>query len=222
MEISYFIGGLIVPETLDYYETGEFDGLTEEEIVFLAKNKNDSAIEYIVKKYTGFIRLKLKSYFLAGGEHDDVLQEGMIGLYKAVRDFDCDRDVSFRTFAELCITRNIITAVKSSTRKKHSPLNSYISLDKPETDFAYFESANFWSKQKVLDPEQIMIERENIEGMEYQIDKVLSSFEAEVLMFHLNGYSYSKIAEVLGKDLKSVDNALQRIKRKVEKLLKKD
>lgn len=209
-----------MPETLDNFKIDEFEGLTDEEIVSLAKKGNDLAIEYIVKKYSNFIRLKFKSYFLVGGEYDDVLQEGMIGLYKAVRDFDAEKDASFKTFAELCITRNIITAVKSSTRKKHSPLNGYVSLDEPETNYTYFESTNFWSEQRGLDPEQIMIEKENVKGMECKIDELLSSFEAEVLMLHLGGYPYGKIAEKLGKDMKSVDNALQRIKRKLEKHLK--
>ena len=143
----------------------------------------------------------------------------MIGLYKAIRDFDKDKNVMFKTFAELCITRHIITAVKSATRKKHIPLNGYVSLDKPETDYTYFESTNFWREQKGLDPEQIMIEKENVKGMEGQIDELLSPFEAQVLMYHLNGYSYKKTAEFLKKEPKSVDNALQRIKKKLERFL---
>lgn len=208
-----------MPTTPDENTQNEFDGISEEEIVYLAKNGDDLATEYIVKKYMDFVRIKFKSYFLAGADHDDVLQEGMIGLYKAIRDFDKEKKVMFRTFAELCITRHIITAVKSSTRKKHLPLNGYVSLDKPETDYTYFESTNFWREQESLDPEQIMIEKENVNGMKGKINKNLSPFEAQVLMYYLNGYSYVKIAELLDKEPKSVDNALQRIKKKLEKFL---
>lgn len=208
-----------MPITPKKYMDSEFDGIVEEEIVKLAKDGNDRATEYIINKYMDFVRIKFRSYFLAGADRDDILQEGMIGLYKAIRDFDKDKKVMFKTFAELCITRHIITAVKSSTRKKHIPLNGYVSLDKPETDYTYFESTNFWREQKGLDPEQIMIEKENVKGMECQIDELLSPFEAQVLMYHLNGFSYSKTAELLKKEPKSVDNALQRIKKKLEKFL---
>jgi len=208
-----------VPNTPNKIAYNEFNGIAEEEIIYLAKEGNDRATEYIINKYMNFVRMKFKAYFLAGADREDVLQEGMIGLYKAIRDFDKDKKVMFKTFAELCITRHIITAVKYATRKKHIPLNGYVSLDKPETDYTYFESTNFWREQKDLDPEQIMIEKENVRGMEGQIDKLLSPFEAQVLMYHLNGYSYSKTAELLNKEPKSVDNALQRIKKKLEKFL---
>ena len=208
-----------MPITQNKHNYDEFIGIPEEEIVYLAKDGNDRATEYILGKYMDFVRTKIKSYFLAGADRDDVLQEGMIGLYKAIRDFDKDKKVMFKTFAELCITRHIITAVKSASRKKHIPLNGYVSLDKPETDYTYFESTNFWREQKDLDPEQIMIEKENVKGMEGQIDRLLSPFEAQVLMCHLNGFSYSKTAELLKKEPKSVDNALQRIKKKLEKFL---
>ena len=208
-----------MPNTPNKIAYNEFNGIAEEEIIYLAKEGNDRATEYIINKYMNFVRMKFKAYFLAGADREDVLQEGMIGLYKAIRDFDKDKKVMFKTFAELCITRHIITAVKYATRKKHIPLNGYVSLDKPETDYTYFESTNFWREQKDLDPEQIMIEKENVRGMEGQIDKLLSPFEAQVLMYHLNGYSYSKTAELLNKEPKSVDNALQRIKKKLEKFL---
>lgn len=220
MEItSCFRGGLFVPETMMENASGEFSSLSEEEIVCLAKEGNDRATEYIIKKYMGFVRTKYKSYFLIGADREDVMQEGMIGLYKAIRDFDITKNVMFKTFAELCITRHIITAVKSTTRKKHIPLNGYVSLDEPETDYTYYESSNFWNEQKSLDPEQIMIEKENVKGMEGKIDELLSPFEAQVLMFYLSGYSYSKIAVIMGKEPKSIDNALQRLKKKLEKFL---
>ncbi|MBE7039733.1 MAG: RNA polymerase sporulation sigma factor SigH [Ruminococcaceae bacterium] len=212
-------GGFFVPNTPDKNTLCEFDGIPEEKIVCLAKDGDDRATEYIINKYMDFVRMKFRSYFLVGADREDVLQEGMIGLYKAIRDFDKEKKVLFKTFAELCITRHIITAVKSSTRKKHIPLNGYVSLDRPETDYTYFESTNFWREQKELDPEQIMIEKENVKGMKGKINDNLSPFEAQVLMYHLNGYPYSKIAGLMHRDPKSVDNALQRIKRKLEKFL---
>lgn len=198
----------------------KFSGMSEEDIVILAKSGDDLATEYFVKKYMNFVRARFKSYFLAGADRDDVIQEGMIGLYKAIRDFDASKNTSFKTFAELCITRHIITAVKSASRQKHSPLNGYVSLDKPETDYNSFASVQLMSEQQDLDPEQIMIEKENVAGMEYQIDKLLSPFEAQVLMYYLSDFSYSKIADILSRDPKSIDNALQRIKKKLEKLIK--
>ena len=217
--IILYAGGFFVPNAPDKNSFDEFDGAPEEEIVCLAKDGDDRATEYIINKYMDFVRAKLRSYFLVGADREDVLQEGMIGLYKAIRDFDKEKKVLFKTFAELCITRHIITAVKSSMRKKHAPLNGYVSLDKPETDYTYFDSTNFWREQKELDPEQIVIEKENVNGMKGRIIENLSPFEAQVLMYHLEGYSYSKIAALMQKEPKSVDNALQRIKKKLEKFL---
>ncbi|MBR5235827.1 MAG: RNA polymerase sporulation sigma factor SigH [Clostridia bacterium] len=193
----------------------DFAGLKDEELVFYAKQDNALAIELLVNRYKAFVMMRSKTYFLCGADRDDVIQEGMIGLFKAIRSFKAERGVSFKTFAELCITRHIISAVKTSTRQKHAPLNTYVSLDRGEGS-ANLERDAFKSGN---DPEQIMIEKENMVGIEGQIDKALSRFEARVLMHYLNGMSYGKIAVCMGKDPKSIDNALQRIKRKLERFL---
>ena len=195
--------------------TVDFAKLKDEELVLHAKQDNALAIEMLVNRYKSFVMMRSKTYFLCGADRDDVIQEGMIGLFKAIRSFKAERGVSFKTFAELCITRQIISAVKTSTRQKHAPLNTYVSLDRGEGSVNLerdaFKSGN--------DPEQIMIEKENMVGIEGQIDKALSRFEARVLMHYLNGMSYGKIAVYMGKDPKSIDNALQRIKRKLERFL---
>ncbi len=195
--------------------TVDFAKLKDEELVLHAKQDNALAIEVLVNRYKSFVMMRSKTYFLCGADRDDVIQEGMIGLFKAIRSFKAERGVSFKTFAELCITRQIISAVKTSTRQKHAPLNTYVSLDRGEGSVNLerdaFKSGN--------DPEQIMIEKENMVGIEGQIDKALSRFEARVLMHYLNGMSYGKIAVYMGKDPKSIDNALQRIKRKLERFL---
>lgn len=192
---------------------------SEEELVSLAQQGDDRAMELIVNQYKGFVRLRSKSYFLAGADREDVIQEGMIGLYKAIRSFKAERKVSFKTFAELCITRHIITAVKTASRQKHMPLNTYVSLNKSEGGMYFLEHMGYADESSSINPEQLVIEKEDVIGIEGQIDKVLSEFEAKVLMYHLNGLTYGKIAERLGRDSKSIDNALQRIKRKLEKFL---
>jgi len=200
-------------EQLEHQEPGE------EELVLSAQGGDERALEVIVNRYKGFVKLRSKSYFLVGADREDVIQEGMIGLYKAIRDFKAERKVSFKTFAELCITRHIITAVKAATRQKHIPLNSYISLNKSEGGTDYFEHLSYTGEKSSVNPEAIVIEKEEVIGIEGEIDRLLSEFEAKVLMYHLNGLSYSKIAACLHKDPKSIDNALQRIKRKLEKFL---
>ena len=192
---------------------------SEEELVSLAQQGHERAMELIVNRYKGFVRLRSKSYFLAGADREDIIQEGMIGLYKAIRSFEAERKVSFKTFAELCITRHIITAVKTASRQKHMPLNTYVSLNKCEGGMYFLEHMGYTDEKNGINPEQLVIEREDVIGIEGQIDKLLSEFEAKVLMYHLNGLSYGKIAERLGRDSKSIDNALQRIKRKLEKFL---
>ena len=192
---------------------------SEEELVIAAQKGDGYAVELIVNRYKSFVKLRSKSYFLVGADREDVIQEGMIGLYKAIRSFKADRKVSFKTFAELCITRHIITAVKTATRQKHMPLNTYVSLNGHESGLYYFEHIGYAGENEGANPESIVIEQEDFKGMEGEIDKHLSEFEAKVLMHHLNGYSYVRIAEALHKDPKSIDNALQRIKRKLEKFL---
>ncbi len=191
---------------------------SDEELVLLAKSGDASATEILVNRYRNFAKTCSKSYFLVGADREDVVQEGMIGLYKAILSFKADKEVSFKTFAMLCIKRQIISAVKMSTRQKHLPLNGYVSLSGDETrvdsDIISSQSAGDSS-----DPEKLVIEMETVADTHQQIDKVLSPFEAKVLMYHLNGVSYGKIAVYLDRDPKSIDNALQRIKHKVEKFL---
>lgn len=213
------MGGMVV--TLDsalLQQADTFSELTDEEVVLQAKAGDSLACDYIVRKYKNFVRARTKSFYLIGAEREDVVQEGMIGLYKAIRGFDPDKQVSFKTFAELCVTRHIITAVKSSMRQKHSPLNNYISLNKPMVGNEVLENSRFVGSER--NPEELVIDEENMRGVESCMGAVLSKFEAKVLAYHLNGVSYSHIAEIIGRDAKSVDNALQRIKRKLEKYLR--
>lgn len=197
-----------------------FVGKKDEEIVAMAKEGNDRALEYLLCKYQNFVKSKAKSYFLIGADKEDIYQEGMIGLFKAIRDFKDDKLASFKVFAELCITRQIITAVKTATRQKHIPLNTYISLNKPiydeESDRTLLDII---SGVKVSDPEELIIDREEMENIESKIEEVLSGLEMEVLNSYLDGKSYQEIASDLDRQAKSIDNALQRVKRKLEKCL---
>jgi len=197
-----------------------YDSLTDEEVVERAHQGDDRALEYLIDKYKYFVRSKAKAYFLIGADKEDIIQEGMIGLYKSIRDFREDKLTSFRAFAELCVTRQIITAIKTATRQKHIPLNSYISLDKP----MYEEESertlmDIIGGQKVTDPEQLIIHQEEYNAIESKISRLLSELEREVLMLYLDGRSYQEIAQDLKRHVKSIDNALQRVKRKLEKYL---
>jgi len=197
-----------------------FTGKKDEDIVALAKTGNNRALEYLLCKYQNFVKAKAKSYFLIGADKEDIYQEGMIGLFKAIRDFKDDKLASFKVFAELCITRQIITAVKTATRQKHIPLNTYISLNKPiydeESDRTLLD---ILSGIRVSDPEELIIDREEMENIESKIQEVLSGLEMEVLNSYLDGKSYQEIASDLDRQAKSIDNALQRVKRKLEKCL---
>jgi RNA polymerase sporulation-specific sigma factor len=199
----------------------EYDNMLDEEIVVLARNGEANAEEYLINKYRNFVKAKAKSYFLIGGDRDDIFQEGMIGLYKAIRDFKPDKLSSFRAFAELCITRQIITAIKTATRQKHIPLNSYISLNKPiydeESDRTLMD---ILSTIHISDPEELIISNEERIKIQYTMSEVLSDLEMEVLRCYLDGKSYQEIACDLDRHAKSIDNALQRVKRKLEKYLK--
>lgn len=192
----------------------------DEEIIRDAKNGDDQALEYLINKYKSFVRAKARTYFLIGADREDIIQEGMIGLYKAIRDYRGDKFSSFRAFAELCITRQIITAIKTATRQKHIPLNSYISLNKPifdeESDRTLLDVI---SEESVSDPEEMMISREELAGIEVKMGEILSDLEWEVLSLYLQGRSYQEIAVLLNRHVKSIDNALQRVKRKLEKHL---
>lgn len=201
---------------------GEFDNKLDEEIAMEAKEGNKRAQEYLINKYQNFVKSKSKSYFLIGADKEDIYQEGMIGLYKAIRDFRPDKLASFKAFAELCVTRQIITAIKTATRQKHIPLNTYVSLNKPiyeeESDRTLLDVL---AGLKVTDPEELVISNEEMKHIEKEIGQVLSDLEMEVLMSYLDGKSYHEIACDLDRHAKSIDNALQRVKRKLEKCLNK-
>lgn len=198
----------------------EFQNKLDEEVVDEAKKGNSRAQDYLISKYENFVKAKAKSYFLIGADKEDIYQEGMIGLYKAIRDFKSDRLTSFKAFAELCITRQIITAIKTATRQKHIPLNTYISLNKPiyeeESDRTLIDVL---SGLKITDPEELIIGKEQLKHIEGEMAKVLSDLEMEVLQSYLDGKSYQEIACDLDRQAKSIDNALQRVKRKLEKCL---
>lgn len=197
-----------------------FKDMLDEEVVSEAKVGNVRAQEYLINKYRNFVKAKAKSYFLIGADREDIYQEGMIGLYKAIRDFRADRLASFKAFAELCITRQIITAIKTATRQKHIPLNTYISLNKPiyddESDRTLMDVL---SEAKISDPEEVVISREEIGCIQNEMEEVLSALEMEVLVSYIDGKSYQEIAYDLDRHAKSIDNALQRVKRKLEKFL---
>jgi len=200
--------------------TERYQHRTDEEIVALCRDGDAMAEEYLLNKYKNFVRSKARSYFLIGADHEDIVQEGMIGLYKAIRDYKHEKLSSFRAFAELCITRQIITAIKTATRQKHIPLNSYISLNKP----IYDEESDRTLLDIIIEgssgnPEDMIINQENVGIIHRKINEVLSSLEQEVLSAYLDGKSYQEIGEMLDRPVKSIDNALQRVKRKLEKYL---
>lgn len=199
-----------------------FDVLEDEYIVDLARDGDGEALEYLIHKYKHFVRAKARSYFLIGADREDIIQEGMIGLYKAIRDFRYDKLSSFRAFAELCITRQIITAIKTATRQKHIPLNSYVSLNKPIYDEDSDRTLlDVITGTKITDPEELIISREEFYDIEEKMGEILSSLEWRVLMSYLDGKTYQEIAVELKRHVKSIDNALQRVKRKLERYLEK-
>ncbi|HRW11705.1 MAG TPA: RNA polymerase sporulation sigma factor SigH [Syntrophomonas sp.] len=199
---------------VDYVE------MSDEEIVELAQLGNQFAIEFLVDKYKNFVRAKARTYFLIGADREDIIQEGMIGLFKAIRDYNGEKLTSFRAFAELCITRQIITAIKTATRQKHIPLNSYVSLNKPVYDEESDRTLiDIITTNKITNPEEIIISREEFIYIEKKMGEILSSLEWKVLMAYLEGKSYQEIAQELKRHVKSIDNALQRVKRKLEKYL---
>lgn len=198
----------------------DYDLMVDEEIVGFARDGSHIAVEFLINKYKNFVRAKARSYFLIGADREDIIQEGMIGLYKAIRDYRSDKLSSFRAFAELCITRQIITAIKTATRQKHIPLNSYVSLNKPiYEDDSDRTLLDVISGTKVSDPEELVINREEFGDIEEKMGEILSDLEWRVLMAYLDGKSYQEIAESLGRHVKSIDNALQRVKRKLERYL---
>lgn len=190
--------------------------MTDEEIVALAQQGDESASEFLLHKYRHIVRSKAKPYFLTGADHEDILQEGWIGLHKAIRDFQAEKGIPFKHFAELCVSRQIITAVKTSTRLKHSPLNSYISLNKPvyddETDRTLIDMI---PNTRMTDPEEVVMNREELADIKNQLMNTLSRFEYNVFLLYLKKASYQEIAVQLRTSTKAVDNALCRIKRKI-------
>ncbi|MDU4695993.1 MAG: RNA polymerase sporulation sigma factor SigH [Paenibacillus sp.] len=198
----------------------DYEIQSDEDIVEAVREGDSEALEYLINKYRSFVRAKARSYFLIGADREDIIQEGMIGLYKSIRDFRGDKLASFKAFAELCITRQIITAIKTATRQKHIPLNSYVSLDKPiydeESDRTLLDVI---CGSQVSDPEELIINQEEFTGLEDKMSEILSDLERKVLMLYLDGRSYQEIAVDLNRHVKSIDNALQRVKRKLERYL---
>ena len=202
---------------------GLYGQCTDEELILRLRDGEENITDYIMDKYKNLVKNKAKSMYILGADSDDLIQEGMIGLFKAIRDYDSGRDASFFTFADLCISRQMYTAVQASRRQKHAPLNSYISL------YSHVASGNeqgeeaelvsILAAEAELSPEEMVIDRENVENVERAIERELSAFEKQVLDLHLTGMGYIQIAKVLGKDEKSADNALQRIKGKLRKAI---
>lgn len=202
------------------YSPAYYRAISDEHLAALAQSGDACALEYLIDKYRSFVRARARSYFIIGAEQDDILQEGMIGLYKAARDYREGRAASFHAFADLCITRQMITAIKSATRQKHMPLNSYISLNRP----IYEDDSERTLMDVILpdeagNPEQMLISREDRERLYGQISQVLSPLEWEVLQCYLQDQTYQQIAHRLNRHVKSVDNALMRIKKKLERVV---
>ena len=203
----------------------KYDGLTDEEIASRIQNGDQPAIDYLLEKYKYLVRNKAKALYLIGGDKDDLIQEGMIGLYKAIRDFQANKDSTFFSFADLCVSRQIYSAIKASNRKKNIPLNTYISLDIP----VYGEGNYMEEKQPLVDiinqkyisnPEELVIDKENTSMIEYELVRRLSDLERRVLGLYMQDLKYVQIAEVLGKEPKTIDNALTRIKTKLNQVLR--
>jgi RNA polymerase sporulation-specific sigma factor len=194
--------------------------LDDEELLCRIHQGSSQALDVIMHKYINFVRAKARTYFLIGADKEDIIQEGMIGLYKAIRDYDGDKLSSFKAFAELCVTRQIITAIKTATRFKHMPLNSYISLDKPLRDEDKDRTLmDVLVGSGDIDPQELLVNRENLGDMQLKLSELLSGLEKEVLQLYLEGRTYQEISKELNRHEKSIDNALQRVKRKLEQLL---
>lgn len=204
-------------------ENASFKMLDDDGILYMIHHGNSHALDFLISKYRNFVQAKARTYFLIGADKEDIIQEGMIGLYKAIRDYNGDKLTSFKAFAELCVTRQIITAIKTATRQKHIPLNSYISLDKPiydeESDRTLLDVI---AGSKAIDPQELLVNREKHGDMELKLSELLSELEKEVLQLYLDGRSYQEISIELKRHVKSIDNALQRVKRKLEHLVEND
>lgn len=194
----------------------KYSDLTDNELIVKAQDGDDVALETILIRYKPLVYKKSQPYYLAGGDDDDVVQEGLIGLYKAIMSFDKDKFPLFNVFAGVCIERRIITAVKKATRLKHDPLNTYVSLDGDDEGETIIDPVE---NENAGNPENIFIENEDVTGLEIKINKALSSFEMQVLLCQLNGRTYRETADILNRDIKAVDNAMQRIKKKLEDIV---
>ena len=197
----------------------QLEELADADLVVRAQRGGDRATELLVSRYRGAVRARASNYFLVGADRDDLCQEGLIGLTKAIRDFDVDNGASFASFADLCITRQILTAIKMATRLKHTPLNSYVSYDRPHQSDPDGTLADTVAVADALDPLESLLAEDGLRAVMAVIDEVLSGLEADVLRLYVDGRSYQEIAELLGRRTKSIDNALQRIKRKLEAAL---
>ena len=201
-----------------------YDESSDEELIVRLRDGEEAITDYIMDKYKNLVRSKAGSMYILGADREDLIQEGMIGLFKAIRDYDTGRDASFFTFADLCISRQMYTAIQAAGRQKHAPLNTYISLYTSSSEIG-IEQGDEWKlinsiiSKKERNPEEMLIDRENVKLLEKAIDEELSSFEKEVLDLYLTGMKYGQIAKVLGKDDKSTDNALQRTKAKLRKIM---
>lgn len=223
MEISVKgAGGQLKVETKTVSQDQErLKGLSDEDIVEFVHQGDNYALNHLMSKYKSFVWAKSRTYFIIGGDHEDIIQEGMIGLYKAIRDFDRDKLNSFKGFAELCITRQIITAIKSATRQKHMPLNSYVSLNKPIYDEESERTLlDVIAGSKKFDPLELLILKEQYLYMRLKLTELLSDLESKVLFLYLDGCTYQEMSEHLNRHEKSIDNALQRVKRKLDHLIK--
>jgi RNA polymerase sporulation-specific sigma factor len=192
--------------------------LEDLQLIMRARNGDSSALDFLIRRYTGFVRLKASSYFLAGGDSEDLIQEGLIGLYKAVRDFRADKETSFRSFAELCVTRQIITAIKTATRFKHAPLNTYVSFSHTPAGQDSDSDCTLGDAlpgPSVDEPSTCVISTEELQSLVFELGTGLSKLESDALRKYLEGSSYEEMAAELGCDTKTIDNALQRVKRKV-------
>ena len=195
----------------------DYEELSDEALVELSASGDRRATAFILSKYKNLVRNRAKAYFLAGADRDDIVQEGMIGLFKAVRDFDVTKQASFRGFAEICIKRQMITAVKAATRRKHAPLNSYVSLSEPVYDDNTERTlVDMLAERKSIDPEEVFLRREKAEMLTAEIESKLSNLEQTVLSLYMDGMNYQEIAVELDRPPKSIDNAIQRIKRKLD------
>ncbi|WP_087975027.1 RNA polymerase sporulation sigma factor SigH [Oceanobacillus rekensis] len=196
------------------------DKLSDNDLLDLVRQGDSRALDVLINRYINFVRAKARTYFLVGADKEDIIQEGMIGLYKAIRDYDGEKLSSFKGFAELCVTRQIITAIKTATRQKHIPLNSYVSLDKPmyeeESDRTLLDIIG---GSKETDPQEMLVNQEDYGNMEYKLSELLSDLEKRVLHLYLDGRTYQEISVSLNRHVKSIDNALQRVKRKLEQLM---